>query len=97
MTTVFLSHPPGALGPYFGDRAIAALQAIAEVRFNPDEADLDALIAEQRTTNELLREQLHRRGNARDVLEALRSAPVDLDGRDVVDLDYSPTRGTERP
>lgn len=42
MTTVFLSHPPGALGPYFGDRAIAALQAIAEVRFNPDEADLDA-------------------------------------------------------
>jgi hypothetical protein len=58
---------------------------------------LDALIAEQRTTNELLREQLHRRGNARDVLEALRSAPVDLDGRDVVDLDYSPTRGVERP
>lgn len=42
MTTVFLSHPPSKLGPYFGERAVQALQRIAETRFNPDEADLDA-------------------------------------------------------
>ncbi len=35
MTTVFVSHPPDKLAHYFGDRAIAALREIAQVRFNP--------------------------------------------------------------
>jgi D-3-phosphoglycerate dehydrogenase len=41
MTTVFLSHPPSQRATYYGDRAIGALQRIATVRFNPDEADPD--------------------------------------------------------
>ncbi|MDB5886908.1 MAG: D-isomer specific 2-hydroxyacid dehydrogenase, NAD-binding protein [Polaromonas sp.] len=40
MRTVLLSHPRTALALYFGDRAIAALQAIADVRFNPDDTEL---------------------------------------------------------
>jgi len=40
MTTVFVSHPQSKLAHYFGDRAIAALQAVAEVRFNPGDTDL---------------------------------------------------------
>jgi D-3-phosphoglycerate dehydrogenase len=42
MTTVFISHPPGKLNHYFGERATQALQRIAEVRFNPEDADLDS-------------------------------------------------------
>ena len=42
MTTVFVSHPTGKLGHYFGDRAIAALRLIAEVRFNPGDTDLSS-------------------------------------------------------
>jgi D-3-phosphoglycerate dehydrogenase len=32
---VFLTHPPDALAMYFGDRALAALREVAEVRLNP--------------------------------------------------------------
>lgn len=42
MTTVFVSHPPDKLAHYFGDRAIAALEAVANVRFNPSDADLSS-------------------------------------------------------
>jgi D-3-phosphoglycerate dehydrogenase len=42
MTSVFISHPPSKLAYYYGDRAIAALQAIADVRFNPRETDLSS-------------------------------------------------------
>lgn len=35
MHKVFLTHPPEALKNYYGARAVAALQAVAEVRFNP--------------------------------------------------------------
>jgi len=40
MTTVFVSHPQSKLAHYFGDRAISALRAVAEVRFNPGDTDL---------------------------------------------------------
>ena len=40
MATVFVSHPQSKLGHYFGDRATAALRAIADVRFNPGDTDL---------------------------------------------------------
>lgn len=42
MTTVFVSHPYSKLGHYFGDRATAALRAIAQVRFNPGDTDLSS-------------------------------------------------------
>jgi D-3-phosphoglycerate dehydrogenase len=42
MTTVFVSHPPDKLVHYFGDRAIAALKAVADVRFNPLNTDLSS-------------------------------------------------------
>ena len=42
MSTVFVSHPTGKLGHYFGDRAIAALRQVAEVRFNPGNTDLSS-------------------------------------------------------
>ena len=42
MTTVFVSHPPDKLAHYFGNRAIAALKAVANVRFNPSGADLSS-------------------------------------------------------
>jgi D-3-phosphoglycerate dehydrogenase len=45
MTTVFVSHPQSKLAHYFGDRAIAALRATAQVtdvRFNPTDADLSS-------------------------------------------------------
>jgi D-3-phosphoglycerate dehydrogenase len=47
MTTVFLTHPPDMLAQYYGPRAVAALQAIAEVRFNPESRELtvDELVA----------------------------------------------------
>ncbi|MEJ8853501.1 NAD(P)-dependent oxidoreductase [Variovorax robiniae] len=40
MTTVFVSHSPGQLAQYYGAKATAALQAIAQVRFNPGDAPL---------------------------------------------------------
>ena len=61
MTTVFVSHPKDKLDQYFGAKATLALQAIAEVRFNPEARDLstpelisaaqgcDALIAYRQT------------------------------------------------
>lgn len=47
MTVVFLTHPPDKLEQYYGSRAVEALQAIAEVRFNPEsrELSIDELIA----------------------------------------------------
>jgi D-3-phosphoglycerate dehydrogenase len=35
MPTIFLTHPPEALANYYGDRAVAGLAALGEVRFNP--------------------------------------------------------------
>ncbi len=35
MPRIFLTHPPGVLESYYGARAVAGLQALAEVRFNP--------------------------------------------------------------
>jgi D-3-phosphoglycerate dehydrogenase len=61
MSTVFVSHPRDKLDSYFGAKATAALQAIADVRFNPEPRELslaelvaaakgcDALIAYRQT------------------------------------------------
>jgi D-3-phosphoglycerate dehydrogenase len=35
MPRIFLTHPPGALESYYGPQAVAGLQALAELRFNP--------------------------------------------------------------
>src|SRR5262245_31574178 len=35
MANIFLTHPPEALANYYGDRAVAGLKALGEVRFNP--------------------------------------------------------------
>jgi len=35
MAKIFLTHPPEALANYYGDRAVAGLKALGEVRFNP--------------------------------------------------------------
>ena len=45
--TVFLSHSPSALANYYGTRALAALEAVADVRLNPSEApwNVDTLAA----------------------------------------------------
>ncbi len=50
MTTVLLTHPPDKLAQYYGPRAVAALQAIADVRFNsqPRELTIDELVAAAR-------------------------------------------------
>ena len=50
MPAVFVSHPSDKLEHYYGDRAIAALQGIAEVRFNtePRELSTDELVAAAR-------------------------------------------------
>jgi len=34
MARIFLTHPPDALKNYYGDRAVAGLKALGEVRFN---------------------------------------------------------------
>ena len=34
MARIFLTHPPDALKNYYGDRAVASLKALGEVRFN---------------------------------------------------------------
>jgi D-3-phosphoglycerate dehydrogenase / 2-oxoglutarate reductase len=61
MTRVFISHPTNKLEHYFGRRAVEHLQAIAEIRFNPQASELaeprlieaardcDALIAYRQT------------------------------------------------
>ena len=41
MTTVFVSHPTSKLPQYFGSRASAALEALATVRYNPHDRELD--------------------------------------------------------
>ena len=41
MTAVFITHPADKLEQYFGVKAIAALKAIADVRFNPYERELN--------------------------------------------------------
>ncbi|MBC7378276.1 MAG: hydroxyacid dehydrogenase [Burkholderiaceae bacterium] len=40
MTRVFVSHPTTKLAQYFGDKASAALQAFAEVRYNTEPREL---------------------------------------------------------
>jgi D-3-phosphoglycerate dehydrogenase len=35
MARIFLTHPPEALANYYGERAVAGLKALGEVRFNP--------------------------------------------------------------
>jgi D-3-phosphoglycerate dehydrogenase len=40
---VFVTHPAHKLAQYFGSRATQRLQAIADVRFNPEARDLSAL------------------------------------------------------
>ncbi|KLN57293.1 hydroxyacid dehydrogenase [Variovorax paradoxus] len=61
MTTVFVTHPADKLAQYFGPKATQALEAIAEVRLNPEARELstpelvaaaqgcDALIAYRQT------------------------------------------------
>lgn len=60
---------------------------------------LDELVLEQRTTNDLLREQLHRPRTAREVVELFKAqsvtVPLDLDDSDPIDLDYVARRGGE--
>ena len=41
MIDVVVTHPQSKLATYYGARATAALQAIARVRFNPGDTDLD--------------------------------------------------------
>lgn len=61
MSTVFVTHPSDKLVQYFGAKAMQALQAVADVRFNPEPRELttpelvaaargcDALIAYRQT------------------------------------------------
>ena len=42
MASIFLTHPPDALKNYYGDRALAGLKALGEVRLNPLARELDA-------------------------------------------------------
>jgi len=61
MSTIFVTHPRNQLDVYFGAKATAALQALADVRFNPEPRELalaelvaaahgcDALIAYRQT------------------------------------------------
>jgi D-3-phosphoglycerate dehydrogenase len=42
MTTVLITHTPGALATYFGARALSALEALAEIRRHPDERPMAA-------------------------------------------------------
>lgn len=41
MPCIFLTHPPLALQNYYGERALAALRAVAPVRLNPVERELE--------------------------------------------------------
>jgi D-3-phosphoglycerate dehydrogenase len=40
MARIFLTHPPDALANYYGERAIAGLKALGEVRFNSARREL---------------------------------------------------------
>ncbi|HEY6720362.1 MAG TPA: NAD(P)-dependent oxidoreductase [Burkholderiales bacterium] len=40
MARIFLTHPPEALANYYGERALAGLKAMAEVRLNPAAREL---------------------------------------------------------
>jgi D-3-phosphoglycerate dehydrogenase len=40
MATIFLTHPPEALANYYGERAVAGLKALGEVRFNTARREL---------------------------------------------------------
>jgi D-3-phosphoglycerate dehydrogenase len=40
LTTVLITHTPSSLATYFGDKALAALEALAQVRRNPHEHPL---------------------------------------------------------
>jgi D-3-phosphoglycerate dehydrogenase len=42
MARIFLTHPPEALDNYYGERAVAGLKALGEVRFNPAGRELAA-------------------------------------------------------
>jgi D-3-phosphoglycerate dehydrogenase len=40
MATILLTHPPAALKNYYGERAVAGLEALGQVRVNPHEREL---------------------------------------------------------
>ncbi|MEO8249291.1 MAG: NAD(P)-dependent oxidoreductase [Burkholderiales bacterium] len=45
--TIFITHSPGALANYYGPRALAGLEALAEVRRSPSDAPwTDAMLAQ---------------------------------------------------
>jgi len=55
MARIFLTHPPLALRNYYGDKALAGLRGMAEVRFNPLERELSvAEMAQQARGCELV-------------------------------------------
>jgi len=56
MTTVFVTHPSDRFDQYFGAKALQALQAIADVRLNPEARDLSVpeLIAAARGCDALI-------------------------------------------
>jgi D-3-phosphoglycerate dehydrogenase len=55
MSRIFLTHPPLALQNYYGDKALAALREVAEVRVNPLERELSITeLAEQARGCELV-------------------------------------------
>jgi D-3-phosphoglycerate dehydrogenase len=55
MPCIFLTHPPLALRNYYGDKALAGLREIAEVRLNPLERELGmAEVAQQARGCELV-------------------------------------------
>jgi len=55
MPRIFLTHPPLALKNYYGDKAIAGLRKLAEVRLNPLERELGlAELAEAATGCEIV-------------------------------------------
>ena len=88
VTTVFVSHPQDKLDMYFGERATAALQGVAQVRFNPEPRELttpeliaaargcDALIAYRQTpAPEALFRELPELVARTTVLAVTRSGP----------------------
>ena len=48
MAKIFLTHPPEALANYYGDRAVAGLKALGEVRFNTAGASYGSGVIEGR-------------------------------------------------
>jgi len=88
-TTVFVTHPSDRFDQYFGAKALRALQAIADVRLNPEARDLsvpelidlargcDALIAYRQTPGPKVLFQ------ARPELNAFMRCAVDIRSVDV--------------